>query len=636
MVYMTIESLNDEALSDELLDQKYAYQPLNNTTSIRVLRLELDKAEPLTFSIEQCDLNSEEAPEYIAVSYTWSGSIGERRTRCDSKDLMVPSKVHSVLSRLRTACIASYRGDPGNEHPLIWLDAICINQTKTTEGYKERAIQVPLMSRIYPQAAIVIVDLGETESTEEEVAADDLLFEYLRHEPPGSFSWEKLVKWLPGCVSSEEEASCLAREALKLLLHRPWFTRVWVVQEYALAPPGYDRTLLMLGDSTITSDHFAINMSSIGAAITRPGAGKGHFDEEDVQGAKNFLIMRQIRYGCPRPAFSSILKLVCRFDATDPRDKIYGCLGLNDSAKSNFKVDYFEKLEYLCRRIVLFLLDEEETVEILYQAQTLDHELGWTSWSWDPFRTPQITNADDRHMHGQSESMFDACKGTRVGLVHCEDDELSMEGQEVDEIAILADPLSWTVSDSVTIRSLWSHCTLMMSIRGLSIADPTNCEALWRTLIRDEIMSACFFGGKLSDSTILSTPTQHFGSVFGCRAQPWDVLFCWAFHEASHLMKQYPSQTIPVWLQQMSDDYVDSACNGVRDRRVCITTKGRLGLVPIIAEVGDKIVVLNGGRMPFVMRKGPQSYRLVGEGYIHGIMDGEAIGDDIPQRINIR
>jgi hypothetical protein len=65
------------------------------------------------------------------------------------------------------------------------------------------------------------------------------------------------------------------------------------------------------------------------------------------------------------------------------------------------------------------------------------------------------------------------------------------------------------------------------------------------------------------------------------------------------------------------------------------TEKGMIGLVPLQAEAGDQIYVLNGGAVPFVFRKGKRllnGCRLVGECYIHGIMNGEAMQGQYEER----
>ena len=62
-------------------------------------------------------------------------------------------------------------------------------------------------------------------------------------------------------------------------------------------------------------------------------------------------------------------------------------------------------------------------------------------------------------------------------------------------------------------------------------------------------------------------------------------------------------------------------------RRVFVSEKGRLGLAPRSAKEGDEIIVIAGGRVPFVMRKVEESeeYEMIAECYLHGIMDGELV-----------
>lgn len=65
---------------------------------------------------------------------------------------------------------------------------------------------------------------------------------------------------------------------------------------------------------------------------------------------------------------------------------------------------------------------------------------------------------------------------------------------------------------------------------------------------------------------------------------------------------------------------------GSYGRRLGRAANGYLCLVPANAEVGDKVVLARGGRVPLVMREqgGTGYWRLVGEAYIQGIMDGQA------------
>jgi hypothetical protein len=60
-------------------------------------------------------------------------------------------------------------------------------------------------------------------------------------------------------------------------------------------------------------------------------------------------------------------------------------------------------------------------------------------------------------------------------------------------------------------------------------------------------------------------------------------------------------------------------------RRFSITKKGHFGLAPKAAKKGDKVVVLLGADVPFIMRKVDETFQVVGEAYIDGIMHGEAV-----------
>jgi hypothetical protein len=63
----------------------------------------------------------------------------------------------------------------------------------------------------------------------------------------------------------------------------------------------------------------------------------------------------------------------------------------------------------------------------------------------------------------------------------------------------------------------------------------------------------------------------------------------------------------------------------IAGRTFCITREGYIGLVPLLSKVGDVIVIFCGATTPHVLRQieGSSYFSLVGECYIHGMMDGE-------------
>jgi len=65
--------------------------------------------------------------------------------------------------------------------------------------------------------------------------------------------------------------------------------------------------------------------------------------------------------------------------------------------------------------------------------------------------------------------------------------------------------------------------------------------------------------------------------------------------------------------------------------RFARTSKGYVGLVPSSVRVRDCIGLFKGAKVPLVLRKAgtkEAGYLLVGECYIHGIMQGEAFNED--------
>jgi hypothetical protein len=78
-------------------------------------------------------------------------------------------------------------------------------------------------------------------------------------------------------------------------------------------------------------------------------------------------------------------------------------------------------------------------------------------------------------------------------------------------------------------------------------------------------------------------------------------------------------------------------------RRIARTTTGYVCLVPKESGDGDSIVLLEGGKVPLVIRaskSGPQRkefcklkrWQIVGEAYVHGAMKGEAFEQEKCER----
>jgi hypothetical protein len=81
----------------------------------------------------------------------------------------------------------------------------------------------------------------------------------------------------------------------------------------------------------------------------------------------------------------------------------------------------------------------------------------------------------------------------------------------------------------------------------------------------------------------------------------------------------------------------ESLCGMLPNQAFFVTVKGYIGVGPPDARSGDQVWILCGGQVPFVLRETQQESTafdgacersLVGDAYVHGIMDGEAVGDN--------
>ena len=111
----------------------------------------------------------------------------------------------------------------------LWVDAKCINQS----SLYERVSQVPLMRQIYNQAEMVYIWLGEAIASTE--AGIGLLqqactaIQRLSRDTVNKGQYPTLMDMgLPQTFDPSWQAAAE-------IASRPWFTRVWAIQEIVVA-----------------------------------------------------------------------------------------------------------------------------------------------------------------------------------------------------------------------------------------------------------------------------------------------------------------------------------------------------------------------------------------------------------------
>jgi hypothetical protein len=192
---------------DELLAlPNYKYSSLDKKKkSVRLLEvLPGPYAAPIKCKVVQCDLD--ENPTYIALSYMWSQGTGKRYIDCQGTKISIGDNLWQFFREFRkNITIQEYLSETTATPVRLWIDAICIDQT----NIEERNQQVTLMRDVYTGADHVIVWLGLAKHSEE------LAF---------------LLTRFPNMLEVNEIAMALIE-----LLNKPYWGRVWVIQEFVLA-----------------------------------------------------------------------------------------------------------------------------------------------------------------------------------------------------------------------------------------------------------------------------------------------------------------------------------------------------------------------------------------------------------------
>lgn len=88
-----------------------------------------------------------------------------------------------------------------------------------------------------------------------------------------------------------------------------------------------------------------------------------------------------------------------------------------------------------------------------------------------------------------------------------------------------------------------------------------------------------------------------------------------------NLAQNYAQQSAQTQIDQR--DFENSHSQWTQKRQFGITAQGLMAWVPLAARVGDNVGMFAGCRVPFVMRRWIDGWKIVGDAYVHGVMDGE-------------
>ncbi|KAF7502266.1 hypothetical protein GJ744_006281 [Endocarpon pusillum] len=562
----------------------------------------------------------------------------------------------------------------------VWIDAICINQRE--EGTTETSSQVRQMNEIYRTAQETIVWLGPGD-----VSSDLAMRHIGKIGKKAFTSGlmgvrvSELRAWPNFGMNDRGRDLDRIRTCLDVmfrdmsnpgdnpfpfveygdLMQREWFERVWVLQEVMVA----QHVVIVCGSEKVEYDHFMagahfyniwvnkiVREIGVPSSIGRIWAfvklwrrygyrflicfGKQHLIHER---ATSTLAIRQMK----NEKGESVLTLkehLARAFAMDSRatmnaskaeDRIYALLGISsDHEKLRIIPDYSRNWEDVYVETAKALI-EEGHYDILSFSSPRSRELNLPSWV--PDWTAYVRKPWGGYIEDQLFSASTECPRTLAdqNLVCKNPKNLILESFYVDRITEAGAPWTCRTGDAID----WKGAGRMMAeverflLLSNKYSDDEITEAVWRIPIGDKDK-----GGPFSQ-----TQRATVNSAQGFKELK-EVLKSKKPHMESGSLK------FVIYLAAMQ-----TMC----DSRPFRSSQGHVGLCPDAAIEGDIIILPVGSHVPLVIREERRGsirtvgreqvddmgtrhheqlhssgqfeynevYEVVGEAYVHGIMDGE-------------
>ncbi|TLD38148.1 hypothetical protein E2P81_ATG03823 [Venturia nashicola] len=327
---------------------RFVHEALDTSQQqIRLLRLQAEEYEapndltPKLIDCEICHFNLETIPPYRAISYTWGDPDTTIVITVNKRQFHVRDNLWDFLDVARD----EFQGQ------WLWIDALCIDQ----ENVGERNHQVQLMKNIFSGAQAVVSWLGS--------AADesDIFMELVEcyavyltkqvsplllpmDEPVMdiyeiSFGWQ----WKLGLEDKENDPikrSLLhllgkSQGAIQAFLNRPYWQRIWIVQEVRFAQAHF----IMCGRQTTTS-------TNLNTFITQMKKSIDLIFRRNPNSTIKENLWFPYPYAVLNPpvaltefSLSNVVRTYRGSQCTDIRDRVYGIMSLVNE-RTRIPVDY--------------------------------------------------------------------------------------------------------------------------------------------------------------------------------------------------------------------------------------------------------------------------------------------------------
>ncbi|KAH7202459.1 hypothetical protein DER44DRAFT_669606 [Fusarium oxysporum] len=560
---------------------EYPYATLSSGNTRLLYLLPGDTGDQLHGVIVQVPHDGTET--YSAVSYVWGTG---RRTQT----ITTPDGVVRITASL-ASCLRHLRHK--SEPALLWVDAICINQSDN----EEKAQQVRMLATIFQRAVVVYGFVTSSKTS-------DAVVEMLMQVRAKAIGQEI-------CITSIPQLTDAIWDAVGSFFADSWFRRAWIIQETVAA----HRLRLVSGRWVVDWNDLSQAMEIVDREILVSG-----LDLSKLRSTWGpFMCLAAQREWEERNSRWCLLVLLENYRharSTLARDRLFALLGLaSDGNDAAFEPDYSSPLRDILLRFCRVFIRQGKGMQLLYRAGLT----GNCFPSWIPDWTVERPSSISDYLNG---GMPFSASGSQQPKMTCtpDSDELAVEGYAVDTIE--------RVSEASNLEKEWRdyfrEIEEMVKSLDLGLNSTLATELKWKVPIAGAEHPTVAVPGDLDMETSYKA-LQEFLVIR--QDQSVEILSSAGKGNASDnvaIIRRSDANR----LRERSSIYISALRDRVNGWRFIVTEKGYAGVAPPSVRKGDTVAILKGGCVPFILQESKdrqRAFRLVGECYINGIMDGQGL-----------
>ena len=593
--------------------------------------------------------------DYTALSYTWGKKAASEVIHINNQyQFHVTPNLKDALLHLRQKSVTR----------MFWIDAICINQ----ENVLERNKHIPRMRDVYAQASCVEVWLGKANDIDYHALTLVQQVGRIICDPEVFLSMGGMIEHKEHFNMIFENATPELVKTLNEIYQKPWWSRVWVVQELSVADQ--EKARVTYGNASVSWLDILITAYAIEGCwgLVNDKLWQ-NFPNIALDGFNNGIRMaqcRDTRKSWPRHHLLELLHQHRDCVATDPKDHVYGLLALSgDAFELGLTPDYNQSVQDVYIDLVKKHICSTKSLDIICACRGERNLTNLPSWApdWSSDQVVPGICINERFCGGD---VFPGSPSGHVEKYKASDaayavvtfppltSELVTKGFMVGKITALS-----SVDGGLTFEDVESFGRSGSDGKSNSKSETFND---WLNLILDdenykvveqrygEMVLEAFSRTLVADRNnrmmrpSLENELDLISNSSDCDVDP--ITNCdentgenhakspGSFSEQSCQSEDDTSDVFsPMHTLNMSAEEFKACIQVSWGKRLAVLDTGYLGIVPNYCVIGDFASVLLGCTLPVMLRKvevndnqfsfEPVKYSFVGESYFYGIAEGE-------------